>query len=149
MWRLREVCLLFYLARESAGDLRTRSVSIRSSMIAGAAAAGMVFAGLLSTGKGMSMEEILPWLSGVVPGIALLGIAVLTRRALGCGDALAVLVTGLYLGGRGCVSVVSTAFFLTCPAALGLIVFKKAGRKTAMPFLPFLLAGYLVWLALI
>ena len=76
----------------------------------------------------------------MIPGLLLLILSVLTKGAVGFGDGLVVLVCGLYVGFLKTIAVIMGAFFLASLAGGVLIIFKKAHRKTALPFLPFLSA---------
>ena len=79
---------------------------------------------------------------GLLPGAVLLGVSKLSREALGMGDALLMLVLGIYLGLEAALDVLLLALFLAAVWAGILIVVGKKGRNYAFPFLPFLLIGY-------
>lgn len=159
---LTEVLLLLYLAGEARRDIRTKTVSMYVSLVAGIAAIAlhflcgaetavqdMVLQGeTLQEGMfgGAALQKQLVWISGILPGLFFLAAARITGEQIGYGDGAAVLILGLFLGGSGCIAVVSSALLLLCPAALFQVVFKKAGRKATMPFLPYLLGGYIIWL---
>ncbi|MDD6617393.1 MAG: prepilin peptidase [Lachnospiraceae bacterium] len=79
---------------------------------------------------------------GLLPGAVLLGVSKLSREALGMGDALLMLVLGIYLGLEAALDVLLLALFLAAVWAGILIVVGKKGRNYAFPFVPFLLIGY-------
>ena len=79
---------------------------------------------------------------GLLPGAVLLGVSKLSREALGMGDALLMLVLGIYLGLEAALDVLLLALFLADVWAGILIVVGKKGRNYAFPFVPFLLIGY-------
>ncbi|MCI7739353.1 MAG: prepilin peptidase [Lachnospiraceae bacterium] len=79
---------------------------------------------------------------GLLPGAVLLGVSKLSREALGMGDALLMLVLGIYLGLEAALDVLLLALFLAAVWAGILIVVRKKGRNYAFPFVPFLLIGY-------
>ena len=79
---------------------------------------------------------------GLLPGAVLLGVSKFSREALGMGDALLMLVLGIYLGLEAALDVLLLALFLAAVWAGILIVVGKKGRNYAFPFVPFLLIGY-------
>ena len=79
---------------------------------------------------------------GLLPGAVLLGVSKLSREALGMGDALLMLVLGIYLGLEAALDVLLLALFLAAVWAGILIVVGKKGRNYAFPFVPFWLIGY-------
>ncbi|MDO4343585.1 MAG: hypothetical protein Q4C50_02155 [Eubacteriales bacterium] len=137
-WFMKAIPLV-YLAWAAGRDIRQRTVSVRGAIIF--AAAGVLLHMILN-------DAPADWMPGILPGGALIAVGFMTRGAVGYGDGMAMAVTGLYLGGFGAVSVLGTGLMLTFPVSLWMIAVKKAGRKESLPFLPFLLAGYMVWLIL-
>ena len=84
-------------------------------------------------------------LAGVLAGVALAVPSLLHPRGIGMGDAKLVAVLGLYLGG-GVAPAIAVAF-LAGALVGGAIMLRKgvaAGRKTAVPFGPFLALGGVV-----
>ena len=65
-----------------------------------------------------------------------------SRGAIGRGDGYLLCVAGVYLGIAGTLSLLSGALFLCAIWSLLLLAIKKAGKKTEIPFVPFLLAAY-------
>ena len=87
-------------------------------------------------------------LLGVEIGALVCGIAKLTEGSIGMGDGLLALLTGLYMGGIFTFLCLCFAFLFSAVAALYLIGVKKKGKKESLPFVPFMLAGYIMtnWL---
>lgn len=133
--------LFIYLAVASLMDIKTKKVSVRLAVLAGLTAAGMWMF--------FSEMEFGEWIFGILPGLCLLLLGKVTGEAIGYGDGAAVIVCGMFLGFRDCVGVLMLGLFLTCPVSLFLIVCRRATRKSRMPFLPFLLAGYIVRMLII
>ena len=91
-------------------------------------------------------------LSGIVPGVALYALSVLTGGAVGEGDAMTVWAVGF---GSGCAEVLAWLTTATIPAGfIGLWILRKnsdrvsgrnpgreSGQVERIPFLPFLLFG--------
>ena len=138
MTNVRYAGLFFYLTAAAVTDIRKKEVSIRT---AGIAAVLAVVLHIIAEETGFWV-----WLSGLIPGILVLLTGRATKEAIGYGDGIAILICGLFLGVRGCMGSVIIGLFLTFPVSLILLIRKKADRKSRIPFLPFLLAGYGIWL---
>ena len=80
---------------------------------------------------------------GMVVGAGLFGLSLLTREAIGSGDALLLLVTGSFLGGRWNVLLLLAAWTVAGIWSGFLLVFHKAGKQSRIPFAPFLLLAYM------
>ena len=63
---------------------------------------------------------------------------------IGRGDGIVIAAVGIALGARKCLLVVFAASFVMCIAAIVILVFRKGGRQTRLPFLPAVFAGYLL-----
>ena len=96
---------------------------------------------------GRIFRLFLSCLIGTLPGFFLLTVGWSTRQQVGYGDGIVLLVIGIYLGFSASLSILLTALLLIAPVSLFYIVCRKAGRKKQLPFVPFLFAGYLLWLA--
>ncbi|MBU4465057.1 MAG: A24 family peptidase [Actinobacteria bacterium] len=98
-----------------------------------------------------------PWASllrAVIGGAALLAfytlLRVVSRRGMGGGDVKLAGIVGIYLGWAGWGSLVVgavSAFVIGGLAGAMLIVTRRATRRTAIPFGPFLLAG--AWIGIL
>lgn len=96
-------------------------------------------------------DEISPavsWIAGGAVGAALAGVAKLTREAIGYGDALTAAVLGIWLGFPALIEILFLALLLSAAYSAWLIFVRSTGGKHRIAFLPFLAAGYLVWLLL-
>lgn len=79
---------------------------------------------------------------GMLFGTGLLVMIFLSKEALGMADGIILFVYGIAFG---LYEVATLCFFATlfiCPVAGFLLLTKKGGRKTKLPFFPFLLLGY-------
>jgi leader peptidase (prepilin peptidase)/N-methyltransferase len=84
-----------------------------------------------------------------ISSLCFLGLNLLSRGGMGMGDVKLAAMLGALLGPFGSSSVLAGfifAFFLGAIIGLLLLVFKKATRKTLIPFGPYMLLGS--WLAL-
>ena len=87
-----------------------------------------------------SIENIL---LGMSVGVVLLMLSVLTGGRIGAGDAVLLIVTGIYLGLEQNLQLFFSGLLLCGMWALGLLILRKKSRKDSIPFVPFLLAAYM------
>jgi leader peptidase (prepilin peptidase)/N-methyltransferase len=80
-------------------------------------------------------------LVSMIPGAILLLTALVTREGVGYGDGLLLLFAGPALGGTSAVLGAVAALFASGLFSGLLLTLKKAGRKTRLPFVPFLSLG--------
>lgn len=142
MWKLY-VCLLAYLALETRNDIRNREISVRNGAIAIVAACALRIG---MRGLNWNSEAIIFLFWAVIPAGLLFLAGKVTRQAIGYGDAILILVCGFYLGGRTAGALFVSGLFCMFPAALMMLIFGKASRKAELPFAPFLLGAYLIWM---
>ena len=83
-------------------------------------------------------------LFGLLLGIGIVGISILSRGSIGMGDGILLVVTGVYLGGYENLELFLTGMLFVGIWSLGLLVLKKKKRKERIAFIPFLLAAYAV-----
>ncbi|MCE7793496.1 A24 family peptidase [Salipaludibacillus sp. CUR1] len=94
------------------------------------------------------IEPLTPWwdsVAGAAFGFLLfLLLAVLSKGGMGGGDIKLIGVAGVVLGFQGVLLTVFLSSFIGAMFGLGAIALKKAKRKTAVPFGPFIAAGALL-----
>lgn len=117
-------------------DIRTRRIPDR--LVLAAATAGLL---LMSVDSGKSWIDSLA--GGLVSGVVMLIIRMITRNGLGLGDVKLLGCTGIYLGLEGALSSMVVAVVLSGIFSLVLICIKRENRKSEIPFAPFILAGTL------
>lgn len=132
---------LLYLLLSALIDVRKREIPVALPAIA--FAVGVLLQ--LFFGE-VKLYELLP---GCIPGCALILLSFATRQAVGLGDGLTFLALGVYLSLPETLLLLLIA--LTAAAAFGgiLIAMKKKKKKEELPFLPFVLAGYVVLLFIV
>lgn len=84
--------------------------------------------------------------AGILPGVILLGISWITKESLGYGDGLVQSVLGALLGWKKALEILLGAFFLAAIFSAAALAARRLGRKSELPFLPFILGAYLVLL---
>ena len=116
-------------------DLLYKKIPIRAVVVFGVSVLGYrVYAGA-------GIGELL---AGLVPGAMLLLTSFCTKESIGYGDGMVLCVLGIFLGIRRSLAVFGMALVFAALSAIILLALKKAGRKTELPFLPCLFAGYLL-----
>ena len=128
------VCMTGWLLGSSVMDIRARRIPVW----------------MLVLGSGLSAAAVLyqksgyfDLLRGVMPGLLLLAIAFATKKA-GYGDGIVLSCLGMVLGGEKGLLLFGLSSFLLALCSLVLLVFRKVGRSTEIPFLPFLTAAWIV-----
>lgn len=88
--------------------------------------------------------DILYSIFGALFGVCMILFSKISKQALGLGDAIVLLILGIGFGVFRTIYVLMVALILSSVIATGLIVLKKAGRKTQLPFIPHLSMGVIV-----
>lgn len=83
-------------------------------------------------------------LLGVLPGVILLGISVMTEGKIGRGDGEMALALGLFLGWELCIYTLCTALFLSAVFAGAGLALRKLSKNSRLAFAPFLLAALIL-----
>ena len=78
------------------------------------------------------------------PGPAFTATDLITEKKVGIGDGIMLLLIGGMEGAGVVWAVFCLALFVQSLAAAVLLICKKANRKTALPFIPFMLIGRLL-----
>lgn len=86
----------------------------------------------------------LEMMTGCLPGMVFLGISMLTKGAVGVGDVVVIGCLGILSDWQTVSLVCLSALVLTGLAGLLLLIAGRVNRKTALPFVPFLMAAFLI-----
>lgn len=132
-----ELILLGSLVVLSLMDLRTRKIPLIPVLVLG------IICLIYRIWSGVSLGEVA---AGIIPGGVLLSVSAVTEESIGYGDGLVLVVFGLLCGVAKTVAVLGMALVLAALVSMVLLVLKRAGRKTELPFLPCLCSGYLLFL---
>lgn len=135
---IRTIALLSGLSIMSIEDIKKREVRSLWFILMGAV-------GLLIL---IAMEEVgtMDTLFRFVPGVICLLLAWMTRQQIGYGDALLILVLGLYLQTVVLLNVCLVTLMLAGMVSLLLLTCARKSKTFELPLVPFVLAGYvLVW----
>lgn len=130
---LRAVFTILYGGICAYTDLRFRAVDLRYSLVAGIA--GVC---LLVFGKEASGGDFLSYFYPFVPGLILLAAAFLTRGAIGIGDAIFILIQGLYFNTAEIWTILVLSWTLSAVVGLVVIAFSRKNirslRGKGLPF---------------
>lgn len=80
---------------------------------------------------------------GVLLGGSFLVLGWITKEAIGYGDGIGIMITGVLLGGSRTFIILAEAFFLSAFYGIGKLLLKKAAASDTMPFYPFLFTASL------
>ena len=133
--------LLFFLG--GAAWIDHRKMELPLIYIAAGFGAGFLLR--ILTGEAL-VSKILP---GFLPGMLCLFLAKLTKEAIGYGDALMIIAIGAFC------RITVLLFLLFCGSLMAglttvpLLILKKRNKKEEIPFMPFLLSGYVLTLAVL
>ncbi len=138
-----KIVLLCYLIVMSGCDLVRGRISLRLSLVAAVV--------LLSLRVLQVQQGEVSWVvafSGIFVGVALLLLTKVTRGAVGAGDGVVFVITGLLFGIWENVVLLCMSLFLLGIVGGILLMIHRVHRKTLIPFVPFVLlvyGGMLVW----
>lgn len=132
--KMRTVCIVLFLGLNAWRDARRREISLISAAIFGAA--GLLFC----VCRGGSIWQRM--VSLVIAG-CFLGLSVLTRGEIGMGDGVLLAALGTVLDVEEFLTMLLLGLLGSSIWALVLLAVFRKGRKTEIPFVPFLLLGYL------
>jgi len=107
-------------------------------------AAGAVFLGICV--PFLTSFSLWDRLGGIAVGVGVVLISIATAGKIGLGDGLILCVTGLGLGFWGNMELFAIALFAAAVISIILLVLRIADRKKSIPFVPFLVIGYIVLL---
>ena len=128
--------------------------SIMNHMIRCAAGAAACLFLAAAAGQDIYRRQVSPAEGGdlymeaaaLLPGCGLCLLAGLSDGKVGWGDGLCTLILGLLAGAGPCIFAVSAGLLLLSLLCVFLLALRKADRNSRMPFLPFLAAGYILYL---
>lgn len=132
------LAVLAALGVESIFDIRTKRISLPAAAVF--ASCGIFF---LIAEKRFHFPGTL---TAFLPGITLFAVSALSGDGIGGGDALIVLILGLYFTFSELLAITAAAFLFSAVYAGYLFLRRKKDRRASFPFLPFLAASCLLFL---
>lgn len=134
-----EIGILLILVISSIEDIRKKEILLWEIGVCGIISAVRVFLDCTSGTFDPGMMAF-----SLLPGAVALALAYVTRQGIGFGDGLIILSMGPALGAWGIMAAVVTALFASSIFSGALLMFKRAGKKSMIPFVPFLALGNIV-----
>lgn len=131
--KLKEVCILVFLGINAWMDVKKQEVSLVTAGVFSVLGLFWLFY------SGESLREL------VIPlgtGALFLALSVVTKGAVGLGDVWILMALGIMLRTERFLWTLCIGMLLAGGWALVLLVAFKKNRHTELPFVPFLLAGY-------
>ena len=131
---IKEMGILGILGWNAWIDIKKQQISLTASGIL--AIAGFIWAW---QGNRLGFSYFL----GIFTGFCVVGFGILTKEEIGIGDGILVLALGMALEWERLVVSLMLGL-LACAIVSGILMFVlHKGRKTRIPFAPFLLLGYI------
>lgn len=135
---LKESIIFIMLLMFSIEDIKKRRIGMLQLLVF--MAVGIIYQ--FVTGE-LTLPEIG---GGILLGVCLLGIAGITRESLGYGDGMLFIVTGIYIGGWDNCALLMSSLVLASIFAIVQILLRKKSAKEEIPFVPFVLSAYVLYL---
>ncbi|MCI8730903.1 MAG: hypothetical protein HFH59_11460 [Lachnospiraceae bacterium] len=132
---MEQICVLSFLSVNSFQDIRKKQVYLSAVVVYGILGILYIF---------LHRDHLEVLLLGALPGILLMCVGKISGGALGLGDGLAVMISGIYMGIWKTLEFIALSLLMAAVWAGFLMFVKKKGRKASFPFVPFMLAAYVV-----
>lgn len=131
------IILFVYLFVMAIYDIRRKEIQLECSVVV-AVLLAMIQVCLVFRGQ----EPVWAAFLGILIGVVLIGISILTKGEIGIGDGILFVISGLLFGiyENGVLLFLSLLF--TAMASGILVLSRRVGRKYTLPFAPFVFAGY-------
>lgn len=137
---IRFAFVLIVLVIEAITDFKKKEVNIVFPVFLAAAATVMLF-----FTKDISLINSI---IGIAEGVLLILISLLTKGEIGMGDGILLAACGLMLGGKDNLIMFFFACFSSAIVSALIMLIKKADKKTKIPFVPFMIPGFLIMVLL-
>lgn len=133
-WNTGYLLAGIFLAAGCLTDMRRKRVPVL--LLAAGLFAGI---GIQTVQEGITAYDVL---GKLMPGLLMLIIRLLTRKGMGMGDVIGILILGLLMGTEDCIAAVCTAALLTALDGGIRMLRRKISRTEQIAFYPFLFLGF-------
>lgn len=116
-------------------DIRTKTISLWLIVM------GMII--VLVYTIYLRVNFLIP-IGGILVGVLVVIISIATKGKIGMGDGLILMVTGINLGFWRNLEMFLYSLCIAAIISIILLIFKKVKKKDSLPFVPFILAGYIL-----
>lgn len=134
--KMGEIMALLFLAICSVTDMKRRKIYLGICLIFG------LFGSILLILSDQNWIRDLLW--GLFPGLLLYLISIVSEGGMGKGDAFVFMTLGMLLDMKQCLEIVMLAMLLVVVVSLPYIWIKGKSMKMKVPFIPFVLASFIV-----
>ena len=131
------IIVFIYLGIMSVYDIKKREIHLPFTAVAALMLSSRQIY-LVCRGEVLLQSAFL----GVVIGIVLVAISLLTRGEIGVGDGILFMICGLLFGLYENLVLLFLSLVFTAMVSGALILTRRAGRKDTLPFAPFVFAGF-------
>ncbi len=131
---------LIFLAAAAYEDYKTEKISM--ILILAGTAAGIAAAVV-------NKDSIMQILYGALTGNAILLIGYASREAVGYGDGLIFIITGIFLGWMNNIILIASSLLLAAVCSMILLASKIKKRTDRIAFAPFILGAYVLLKAML
>jgi len=134
MFEIRQIGGVLFLVICTYFDMKTKMLPVRL---------------LVMGGIGVSISHIIQrenwwiYVMGILLGAIFLLVSKVTKEGLGYGDSILILLLGAFVGLWQVLLVLVIAFVSAAIFSSVVLVLKKMSRRKQIPFVPFLLLGYI------
>lgn len=123
-------------------DIRTMTVSIKLITL-------LLIFYIIITVSGFNIVSLSQsLLGGAISCLLLLSIYFISKRQLGEGDIMLLVACSLFLGVYGFIRIIVFSLLMAAIFSIGLLIIHKAGKKTEISFVPFIMVGTVITILL-
>lgn len=131
---MSELLTGIFLLINTGYDLKKKEIPVWSILIFGIIGIVLAFLG--------DIMNPMSYVGGLMIGLLVIGTAAATKETVGYGDGMTIAVCGIYLGFFKTFFVLFYGLLLCLAVSAVLMALKRRTGKTRVPFLPYLLSGY-------
>ena len=131
-----ELLILMVLILASAEDFFHKEISLWMPVICGIISFSCIFTGYLN-----NETDLVNVILSLLPGAALLLVALVTGQAIGYGDGLMALTIAPVLGFEKTCIVILAGMMMSLVYSIFLLIVRQSDKKATFAFVPFLAAG--------
>lgn len=129
-----EIIIGSLLGWYGVSDLRKKEIPVVHIIL------GFIVIGICCVGKKHELIEIL---TGILPGLGMLLLALITTEKIGYADGIIVILIGAYIGTKDCLQIVWLALVFLIMAFFVIAIKEKRMKHVQLPFIPFLFFSWI------
>ena len=130
--------VLLFLAIAAIWDIKKKAVPKNYLCVVGVVA--VIYLGL----DIMSGKSLIDGILALIPGYIIVFLCVVSGEQIGLGDGLILLCVGCFQNIRDTLCMIFISFVILTLVSMFLLISRRVGRKSTIPFVPFLFCGQLI-----